>query len=54
MLSKDVGARENGAKVQITWKYYFAHLNYEKDVYELEGHVGEEVFNLDLLPKLGS
>jgi len=28
-------------------------LNYEKDVYELKDHVGKEVMNLNLLPKLG-
>jgi hypothetical protein len=32
---------------------HIQELNYGKGVYELEGHVGEEALNLDLLPKLG-
>jgi hypothetical protein len=37
VVSKDVGARENGAKTWIVWKYalHVQGLNHEEGVYEL-------------------
>ncbi len=31
---------------------HFQELNYKKNIYELEDHVGEKAFNSNLLPKL--
>jgi hypothetical protein len=44
MVSKDVGAGENVAKhelLQIS-PPHVQELNYEKTIYEMENHVGEE------------
>jgi len=50
VVSKDVGAKENGAK---NIPLHIQKLNYEKSVYELEDHVGEMALSLNLLLKLG-
>jgi hypothetical protein len=42
VVSKDVGAWENGAKTNAAQKYFFhlQRLNCEENNYELEDHVG--------------
>ncbi len=41
---EDMGVGENGVKVQVVWKYSLTHpkINCEKDIDELENHVGRK------------
>ncbi len=55
VVSKDVGARENGAKTWDAWKCFPACPENKlwRRPYELEDHVGEEALSSNLPLKLG-
>jgi hypothetical protein len=55
VISKDVSAKEYSIRA---WTFesiilYIQELNYEKNIYELEYHVGEKALNSNLSPKFG-
>ncbi len=50
VVSKDMGARENGAKAQVI--AYTSKNQTAKNIYELGDHVGEEALSSNLWPKL--
>jgi len=51
MVLKDVGVGKNGAKVHLLESIilHVQGLNFEKGIYKLEDHVGQEALNLNLL-----
>jgi hypothetical protein len=55
VVLEDVGALKMVPKHKlfINIPLHIQKLNYEKNIYELEKHVGEEALSLNLSPKLG-
>jgi hypothetical protein len=56
VVTEDVGAQKMVRKHKLfkNIPLHIEKLNYKKNIYELEKHVGEEALSLNLLPKLGA